>query len=225
MVEEALVAIAQAKTEYQQSTSETDKEIAIKSWRSALNQLTEVPASTWARKNVDVKYKNILDEFKTEVEDIYVDQQLGTFIGTAQQFSSQAIALAEDPPHNLAKWEEVEKLWQMAIDELKLVPQTDLQAYGTSKQLMAEYSVNLAQVRLKKNEEIESVSAFNKAQEKIQSLLRNTPTQPENLNINQTIVDLENIINELDKVQDGSTVYQRSQELKVFANNKIKELQ
>jgi hypothetical protein len=150
LVEEALVAIDKAKTEYQEATSEIDKQAAIKQWRMGLNQLTEVPASTWARKNIEVKYQNILDEFKTEVGDIYVDQQLGTFISTAQQFSSQAIALAEDPPHNVAKWEEVEKLWQMAIDELKLVPQTDLQAYGASKQLIAEYSVNLAQVRLKK---------------------------------------------------------------------------
>jgi hypothetical protein len=59
----------------------------------------------------------------------------------------------------------------------------------------------------------------------IQTLLSNTPAQAENLNINQTIVDLQSIINELNKVKDGSTVYQQTQELKVFANNKIKELQ
>ena len=225
LVTESLSSIDNAKNQYQQLDNEAEKKEAIKEWRSAINKLTEIPASTVARKNLDAKYNNILNDFKVEVGEVYVDEQLDTFIATAQQFSRQAISLANNPPHIDAKWEEVERFWQMAIAELELVSKDDLQAYSQSKKLIAEYSANVAKIRLRKQAEQKSVLAFNNAQQQVQRLLKNTPATPESLNVNKTIADLQNIVNELNKVETDTTVYQQSQNLKVFANNKIQELQ
>ena len=225
LVTETLSSIDNVKNQYQQLDNEAEKKEVIKEWRSAINKLTEIPASTVARKNLDAKYNNILNDFKVEVGEAYVDEQLDTFIATAQQFSRQAISLANNPPHIVAKWEEVERFWQMAIAELELVSRDDLQAYSQSKKLIAEYSANVAKIRLRKQAEQKSVLAFNDAQQQVKRLLENTPSTPESLNVNKTIADLQNIVNELNKVETDTTVYQQSQNLKVFANNKIQELQ
>ena len=225
LLTKSLSSIDRGKNQYQQSNSEAEKKAAIKLWQSAINQLREVPTSTLAGKSANVKYNNTLEEFKTEVGEIYVNDQLNTFVASAQQFSRQAVVLVKNPPHSVAKWQEVERLWQMAINELKLVPKDDFKAYGKSRELIAQYSANLAQIRLRKNAEQNSVVAFNNAQRKIEGLLQKTTVNPNALNVNRTIADLQNIINELDKVENGTTVYQDSQQLKVFANQKIKELQ
>ena len=225
LLTESESAIDTAKEQYQQSSEPQDKQLAIKNWQSAINKLKEIPASTLAGKKAQLKYQNTREEFANEVGEIYANEELQTYVLAAQQFSNQALSLAKNPPHNLAKLQEIERLWSLAIAELESVPKEDLQAYLKSKQLIAEYSAKLAQIRLQKSAEKTSINAFNNAQKKVEKLLINTPANSQSLNVNRTIADLQNIINELDKVQKETTVWTESQKLKTFAGKKLKELQ
>ena len=225
LLQESLLDIKEAKSKYQQTNEASEQKTAIQAWQSAINRLREVPETTRAGKQAQLQSQNATETFSQEVGEIFVAQELQTYILSAQQFAQQAQNLAKNAPHSLEKWQEIERLWSLAIAELESVPQDDLQAYLKSKQLIAQYEGILAQIRLQKKDEQLSINAFNNAQQKIDRLLYNTSFSSKSLNFNQTIADLRNIVNELDKVKNETTVYNKSQELKAFANNKIQELQ
>jgi len=110
----------------------------------------------------------------------------------------------------------------MAINELEQVSPNDGQGYIKAKQLIAEYTSNLAQIRVRKHEEETSLQAFDNANNKLNNLLANYSSDSDK---NRTIAKIEGIINELNKVKSGTTVYNEAQKLKLLAENKIKEFQ
>jgi len=63
------------------------------------------------------------------------------------------------------------------------------------------------------------------AQSQIQNLLASTPTDPKSLDLNSTISQLQGIINQLEKVQSGTTAYLSAQDLLLKAHNKLKQFQ
>ncbi len=222
LLNQAQLAIETAEKKYQQSSTEAEKQTAIKGWKNAMNELRKVPPSTLASQNAQNQYTLAQEKFAGELGDLFVDEQLQTYITIAEEFANQAIILADNPPHSNAKWQEVEKFWQMSIDELNSVPKDNLLAYQKSRQLAAQYKANLAQIRLKKDAQANSAIAFNSAQQKIANLQQQNKSNSSN--VEQTISQLQDIINELNKVESGTSFYQESQDLKSFANQKIAQL-
>lgn len=68
------------------------------------------------------------------------------------------------------------------------------------------------------------MTALEQAQREIGYLLAATPTTAESLDRNRTISKLQGIINDLEKVQNGTTSYLKAQELLVSAKNKLNQL-
>jgi hypothetical protein len=83
----------------------------------------------------------------------------------------------------------------------------------------------LGQVKIRRQAEQDSVIALQQAQRRIESLLNSTPTDANSVNRNRTISELQGIINNLEKVQNGTTVYLKAQELMLSAKNKLNQLQ
>lgn len=97
--------------------------------------------------------------------------------------------------------------------------------YSQAQKLLATYQANLAAVRIRRQAQQDSVQTLDSAQRQIQSLLASTPTNPQIGDRNRTISQLQGIINQLKKVQPGTTAYLEAQQLLLSANNKLSQLQ
>jgi hypothetical protein len=218
-------ALNTAKQQYQEAATPADKQTAIASWRSAIDQLEQVPVVTLAGKTAKAKLDNYQRDFKEVVGLAAGNEQVSTLIEGARQFSWQAAKAGQNPPHSVVEWQQIENLWQEAISRLERVSQQDLAGYAEAQKLLAEYNKNLGQVKIRQQAEGDSVSALQQAESKIEGLLAATPTTANSLDRNRTISELQGIINDLDKVQNGTTSYLKAQELLLSAQNKLKQLQ
>ncbi|WP_017292457.1 hypothetical protein [Geminocystis herdmanii] len=215
LLQQAESALNQAKNDYQ---NKNNQEGAIAQWQQAINQLKEIPSTTFAGQKAEVKVNNYIAELEKIAGIQSNTDKFNTFIVSAQQFSAKAVQLGENPPHSLEKWTEIEGFWAMAIEELQQVSSEDGQGYIKARQLIAEYKGNLAEIKLRKTEEENALNSLNLAQDKIQILIQNPPTD-----INNGIAQIQDIINQLNKVKNGTTVYSEAQTLKSFAQNKLTE--
>jgi hypothetical protein len=215
----------QAKQQYQQALTSTDKKAAIASWHSAIDKLEQIPSQTLAGKTAQNKLQSDKREFEEVVGLAAGNERISTLITAAQQFSWQAAKAGQNPPHPVAEWQEVENLWQEAINRVRQVPSQDLAGYSQAQKLLATYQANLAAVRIRRQAQQDSVYTLDSAQRQIQSLLASTPTNPQSLDRNRTISQLQGIINQLKKVQPGTTAYLEAQQLLLSANNKLNQLQ
>ncbi len=217
--------LSQAKQQYQQALTSTDKKAAIASWQAAIDKLQQIPSQTLAGKTAQNKVKSEKREFTEIVGLAAGNERISTLISAAQQFSWQAAKSGQNPPHPVAEWQEVENLWQEAINRLRQVPSEDLAGYSQAQKLLATYQANLAAVRIRRQAQQDSVQTLDSAQRQIQSLLASTPTNPQVGDRNHTISQLQGIINQLKKVQPGTTAYLEAQQLLLSANNKLSQLQ
>ncbi|HLO86518.1 MAG TPA: hypothetical protein VK203_16175 [Nostocaceae cyanobacterium] len=217
--------LTQAKQQYQQAKTDIDKQNALSAWRVALNQLEQIPTDTLAGQTARAQ----LDADKQELEKIggilADNERVRTLVNAAKQFAWQAAITSQKPPHTLTKWQQIEKLWEEAINRLENISPNDGAGYGDAQKLLATYQANLAQVKIRKQAESDSVEALAAAERDIEYLLKSLPNNPQNLNRNQVTGELRSIINNLEKVQNGTTAYPKAQELLVFAKKKLNQLE
>lgn len=191
-----------SKQNYQQQTSNDQRFVAI------VSRFEQMQAQVLEKK------QNLVVE----------NEKNNTLIQAAKQFSWQAAKASQNPPHSAAKWQEIENLWQQAIRRLEEIPVGN-PGYAEAQKLMATYQANVGSVQTRRQLEQESFQALEGAQNQIESLLAQTPTDVNYFDRNRTISSLQGIINELEKVQKGTTSYQKAQELLLSAKNKLKQLQ
>ena len=223
-LKEAETSLEQAKQKYQ-TAPEGEKESAIASWQASLQNISLVPSQTFAGKQAEQKFNFYRQEFEQNVGNFETVEKAGTFVEVAKQFAWQAATLSQNPPHSAAKWQQIEGFWQEALSQLNKVDPDDKTSYVEAQTKIAEYRVNLTQVTLRREEEQTSVRALERAEKQIQNLLASTPDDPDRVNRPQTAAKIQGIINELQKVQPGTTVHGKAQELLEFAKAKLRELQ
>ncbi|MBW4573670.1 MAG: hypothetical protein KME08_00120 [Aphanothece sp. CMT-3BRIN-NPC111] len=218
-------ALNTAKQQYQQASTTTDKQIAIASWQAAIDQLEQITSETLAGKTAQKKLEAYKRDFKEIVGLAAGNERISTLIEGARQFSAQAAIASQNPPHTVAQWQQVESLWQEAITRLEQIPAEDLAGYAEAQKLLAQDQYNLGQIQIRRKAEADSVAALEQAQSQIQSFQASTPTDAKSLDRNRTISQLQGIINQLEKVQSGTTAYLKAQELLLSAKNSLKQLQ
>ncbi len=218
-------ALNTAKQQYQQASTPTDKQSAIASWKTGIDQLEQIPSETLAGKTAQKK----LEAYKRDYQEIVGlaagNERISTLIAAARQFSRQAAVASQNPPHSVSQWQQIEELWQEAIIRLKEIPPEDLAGYAVAQKSMAEYQANLGQIKIRKQYEADSIAALEQSQSAIQSLMASTPTDAKLLDRNRTISEIQGIINQLEKIKPGTTSYLKAQELLLSAQNKLKQLQ
>ncbi|HEY9601878.1 MAG TPA: hypothetical protein V6C85_09725, partial [Allocoleopsis sp.] len=200
-------ALLKAKQQYQHSSTPTDKQVAIASWREAIEQLGQVPVVTLAGKAAQAKLKNYQRDFQDVAGLAAGSERISTLIAAARQFSWQAAKAGQNPPHTVIEWQQVENLWQQAITRLEQIPKDDLAGYAEAQKLLAEYNNNLGQVKIRRQAEADSVQALQQAQSQKQRLLASLPTDAASLEQNRNFIasQLQGIIDELRTVQPGTT--------------------
>lgn len=217
--------LLQAKQQYQQASTITDKKSAIATWRSALDGLEQIPSQTLAGKTARQQLNSSKHEFQEIVGLAAGNERISAIIAAARQFSWQAAKAGQNPPHTVAQWQQIEHLWQQAINRLREVPLQDSLAYAEAQKLLATYETNLGEVRVRRQAEQDSVYALDAAQRQIQRLLASIPSNAQSVDRNLVISELHRIINQLEKVQNGTTAYLKAQELLLSAKNKLQQLQ
>jgi hypothetical protein len=217
--------VIKAKTQYQQAVTPTDKRGAIALWQSAIDKLNLIPSVTLAGKNAQQKLDGYQREFKELVGLAAGNERVISSITSAQQFARKAAQAGQNPPHTAERWLEIEKLWQLAIDDLSQISSQDAEAYIEARRLLAEYTANRSEIRIRRQAEEKSVIALDSAQKRIERLLVTTPSEIAAIDRNPIISQIQGVVNDLDRVQSGTTSYLKAQELKLFANNKLQQLQ
>ncbi|MBZ8181050.1 coiled-coil domain-containing protein [Oscillatoria salina] len=223
-LEEGETSLNQAKSQYEQAKNTQEQKSAIAAWQSALDTLEQLPSTTLAAKNAQSKLNAYQRDFQAVTGEVSASQRSDTIIAAAKQYAIAAAQASQNPPHPVAKWKQIEDLWKQAIQQLSQIRLED-SSYLEAQTLLASYQVNLNQIQLRREAETAAVTAFERAQSQTQSLLAATPDDPNLVDRPRTAAKLQAIINELSKVQNGTTVYPQAQEQLIFAQNKLKQLQ
>lgn len=208
-----------AKQQYQQASTPVDKEKAIASWQAALDQMEQIPRETLAGQAAQTKLAAYKRDFQQVAALAAGSARSGTLIEAAKQFAMQAAMAGQNPPHAAAQWQQVERLWSVAINRLEQVTLED-PGYSDAQKLLATYQNNRGIVQTRLQAEKESQAALEQAQSQINLLANSTFADR-----NNTISQIQTIINQLEKVQAGTTAYPKAQELLLSAHNKLKQLQ
>jgi hypothetical protein len=221
---EAEQALDRAKQQYQQANQAADKQAAITEWRGALSQFEQISGQTLAGRIAQQRSNPYQQEFQRTAGLAASNERIATLIEAARQFAWQAAQAGQNPPHSVEKWRQIEGLWQEAIRRLEQIPADDLTGYAEAQRLLATYRANQSQIRIRLQAEQEAVRSFQEAQRKIQALLASIPNNPDRVNRNATISQLQGIIHQLERVPNGTTVYLESQALLLSAKNKLNQL-
>ncbi|MGQ4650524.1 hypothetical protein [Lyngbya aestuarii] len=195
-------------------------------WQEAISQLKQIPRqdpSYLEAQKLFATYQSKLENVQGQQANV-VGTRTANLIQSAQSFAWEAAKAGQNPPHAEEKWQQIEQLWQQSLERLEDIQPED-SGYPEAQKLLAKYQTNLGQIQSLRQAEANSVKAFEQAQSEIQSLLASISTDANSFNPNLIISQLQGIINQLEKVQTGTTVYPKAQELLLSAQNKLKQIQ
>ncbi len=210
------------KEQYKLSQNNQEKQQAIANWQTAIDKLNEIPPATLAGKMSKNKIQVAQRDFKGELGYDSGNQRTGTFIEVAKQYAMAAAQQTQNPPHSVMEWEQIANLWEQSIQQLRQVSNQDA-GYLDAQKKIAEYTKNLGITKVRKEAEKDSVEALKRAKDRIAEWQILAGSKDPNIGRLSSALQL--IINELDKVQPGTNATKEAQELRGFAQKKLKELQ
>ena len=218
-LEQARSEIKQAKVNYQQAKDTTAKQKSVSAWQAGIDQLNELPANTLAREQAKTAYKVYIRDFQQVSGFVIGNDRTNRVIAVAQQFHSKAIASCNYSSNSASRWQECANLLSKAIFILQKVLIED-PGYLETQSLLASYEAELSEIHIRLQEEFSSEKAYDFAQQ----MIINLPKSIDQYNREQTARDILSIINQLEKVKSGTTVYDDAVTMINFANQKLKQL-
>ncbi|HEY9611379.1 hypothetical protein [Allocoleopsis sp.] len=188
-------------------------------WQEAINRLKQVslqdPSYGEAQKLLAEYQTNLgLAQAKRKAPDSSNSDKL---ITAAKQFAFAAAKAGLNPPHTASEWQQVIQLWQQAIDQLQKIQVQD-STYVEAQKLLATYQTNLGTIQTRMQAEQDAVNALQAAKQAIQQFTASPPSD-----LNQWNSQLQGIINQLETVKAGTTSYQEAQQLRQFAQKRVKQ--
>ncbi|MEG3896815.1 MULTISPECIES: hypothetical protein [unclassified Microcoleus] len=211
-----------AKQQYQQAKTAADRQKASGNWQSAIDQLNQIPAETLAGKTAKQKLQAAERDFQAMGGVATGSVRADNLIEAAKEFALTAAVASQKPPHSAENWQKIADLWQQAIERLSLIA-FDNPGYLDAQTKLAEYQNNLGTTKIRLKDEQESVEAFYQAKSlfsKFQTNLNSISQNP-----GYGLGYLQEIINQLESVKPGTTVYPESQKWLQSARKKQQEWQ
>jgi len=219
LLETGTQAVDAAKQTYTSATTDAQKQQAIAGWQTGMDQLREVPPQTLAGRMATTKLAAYERDYTEATGIMAGGDRTNTLIGAAQSFATSAAEQAQNPPHPATTWARILVLWEEAIARLEQVP-PDHSGYNQAQQLLAQYKTNLGIIEEQMLREQDAVRAMDSANEKTNRLL----AQSASMSPNQVASELQSIINDLNKIQDGTTVYSEAQTMLESATNRLQQI-
>jgi len=218
-VEQSLVS---AKQEYQQAKNAADRQKASINWQSAIDQLNQIPAETLAGETAKKKLQAAERDFQAMGGVATGSVRADNLIEAAKEFALSAAVASQKPPHPAAQWEQIAGLWEEGINRLKMVP-VDNPGYLNAQTKLAEYQKNLGIAQIRLQAETDSAKAFQESKSLLASLQNTVNSTSQNPGY--AVSQLQQIINQLESVKPGTTVYPESQKWLQSARKKQQEWQ
>ena len=212
--------LTSAQQQYPQAKTTSDRQTAIAIWQTALEQLQKIPSETLAGKTAQQNLSAYERDFEKTVGLFAGNERTSMVISSAKEYSQRAAIQGQNPPHSAEEWQEVMALWEEAIAQIRRISQDDLLGNREAQILAAVYQQNLGQIRIRLAAETDSVRTFERAQAQTTSLLASTNYATRE----DTISQLQGIINQLNQVKPGTTVYADAQADLLSAQNKLDQL-
>ena len=209
-----------ARQQYPQAKNPSERQTAIAQWQTALEQLQKIPSETLAGKTAQQNLVAYERDFEETVGLLAGDERTLTIIGSAREYSQRAAIQGQNPPHSAEEWQQIMQLWEEAIAQVERIPQDDLRGYREAQAMRAVYQQNLGQIKVRSAAETNSVRAFEQAQAQTTALLASANYVTREATSSQ----LQSIINQLNQVKPGTTVYLEAQADLLSAQNKLAQL-
>ncbi len=214
-----------AKTQLQQNSSPIEKKAAVQNWQAVIDRLSQIPPQTMAGRKAQQLIVTSTRDLKAVAGISVGNDKVGSLLGGAEEFAKKAAETGRNPPYTIDRWNEIASLWQEAIQRLEKISSEDLQGYPEAQKRLAEYRASLSEVRVRLKSEQEAVQSLDRANQKLTALWASLPKDGKDLNKNQAIASFMAINNDLDKIQNGTTVYLKAQEVKLQVQQQLKLLQ
>ncbi|MCC3427060.1 MAG: hypothetical protein JGK12_24900 [Microcoleus sp. PH2017_01_SCD_O_A] len=211
-----------AKQQYQQAKTAADRQKATGNWQSAIDRLNQIPAETLAGETAKKKLQAAERDFQAMGGIATGSVHADNLIEAAKEFALSAAVASQKPPHPAAQWEQIAGLWEEGINRLKMVP-VDNPGYLDAQTKLAQYQKNLGISQIRLQAERDSEKALQEAKSLFANLQNNvnSPSQ----NPSNSLGQLQQIINQLESVKPGTTVYPESQKWLQSARKKQQEWQ
>lgn len=143
----------------------------------------------------------------------------------AREFAKAAAIVGQNPPHPAEKWQQAENLWQEAIARLQQITIEDA-GYLEAQKLLAQYQTNLGTIQSRQKAESASKAVLEQAKRQIPSWQRlNNSTENAAWEQERMVSQLQEIINQLEQVQPGTTAYTEAQQLLQSARKRLTQMQ
>jgi len=217
--------VEMAKLQLQQATSPVDKKLAVQNWQAAIDQLSQIPPQTLAGRKAQQLVNTSTRDLKALAGLTIGNEKVVYLLSGAEEFAKKAAEAGRNPPHSSDRWLEIAGMWEEAIQRLKNIPSEDAVGYAEAQKRLAEYRASLSEVKVRLKNEQEAVQALDRANQKLTTLWASLPKDGKDLNRNQAIASFMAINNDLEKIQNGTTVYLKAQEVKLQVQQQLKLLQ
>lgn len=212
--------IQQAKQAYQQSFDTAGKQQAIALWQTGIDKLRQLPPDTVANRQAITAHQAYVRDFRQVSGLVAGNNRTNKLIAVVKKFQSKANDSCSQSFHPVHRWQQCMGLLDRAIKQLGKVALED-EGYLEAQTLLANYEAELAEMRIRQQEESDSQRAYELAQ----SIITNLPKTINQANRDRTANQILTIINQLEKVQPDTTVYRDSLMIMSFTNKKLRQLQ
>jgi hypothetical protein len=221
LLEEGTLAVDAAQQAYQASQPGADRATALTNWQRGMDKLNEIPPETLAGRQSATKLQAYQRDYQQVSGNVAGGNRSNTLVDAAKKFAYEAAVAGQNPPHSAATWKNIANQWKTAIARLNDIPIED-PGYSEAQGLLARYQTNLGIVQENAAKEESSAKALETAKAKNTRMLGR---DLDNMAANQIASLLQEVIDELEKVQSGTTIYAEASRLLNFANQKLAQLQ
>jgi hypothetical protein len=208
LLDEGTAEVDAAKVAYQAADTGEAKTAAVTAWQAGMDKLNEIPPATLAGRQAQTK----LDAYRRDFEQVSGvlagGNRSNSLIEAAKNFGWTASARAQNPPHTVPEWQAIADTWQDAIDLLEKVPLED-PGFDEAQRMLVEYKSNLRTIEIRLADEQASTEAWQAAQDHYTRLWGSS----QQLSSAQYAEELQLIVNDLQRVKEGSSPFEDAQTL------------
>ncbi len=220
LLEEGTLAVEAAQQTYQTSQPGADRATALSTWQRGMDKLNEIPPATLAGRQSATKLQAYQRDYQQVSGNVAGGNRSNTLVDAAKKFAYEAAVAGQNPPHSASTWTRIANQWKTAIARLEAIPIED-PGYGEAQGLLAQYQTNLGVVQENVAKEEDSAAALDRA---TQQFTRMLSQNLEGMDRNQIAGLIQAIVNDLEKVQPGTTSYAKAAEMMTSANQKLAQL-
>lgn len=220
LLEENTLVVDTALNRYESFQTPAERQGALAMAQDGIDKLDQIPTETLAGRQAQKRIEAYRRDHSILAGATATASRSDSLVEVAKGYASQAVQIAQNPPHGVSVWSQAESQWQEAIRTLERVPE-DSPSYVAAQALRAEYLANKGAIATRKQQEKEAVALVNRVRDRAVQLT----AQAERRDRQGVLTGLTQVIQQLDNVPAGTTVTAEAQQLRRQAQAQLQQLQ